>query len=321
LLLGFASLSSGQDQQATPQNATAAVLRAFDSHSVVMFGETHGCKQEYEWLRDLVNVPEFANRVDDIVVEFGNSLYQEPVDRYVAGEDVPFAQVQQAWRNAIGTIGAPSPVYESFYEAVRAANLKRRGKHQMRIVLGGPPGDWDKIKNREQLIPFLGDRDTIYARQINQEVLARKRRALLIMGALHFQRIVRGGPGLSLIEQQIRATGATTYLIIFDTKVYDDPQKRFAAWPLPAVVDLRDNWVGRIPVYAEGFPAQSPTLSDTADALLCVARAREDLTVLAVPRSELEGTAYSKELDRRMMILTGRHLALPEKAEEPLELR
>jgi len=87
------------------------------------------------------------------------------VDLYIAGEDVPFEQVQQAWRNVIGALGAPSPVYESFYKAVRAANLKRPGKHQMRIVLGDPPGDWDKIKNREELKPFALDRDTFYARK------------------------------------------------------------------------------------------------------------------------------------------------------------
>jgi hypothetical protein len=84
-------------------------LRAFDTHEIVMFGEAHGCKQEYEWLKDLVGTPEFADRVDDIVVEGGNSLYQQSVDRYIAGEDVPFEQVQQAWRNAIGELGAPSP--------------------------------------------------------------------------------------------------------------------------------------------------------------------------------------------------------------------
>lgn len=317
----LASFCVGQDAQPKPLNATIAVLREFDSHDIVMFAEAHGCKQEYEWLDELIGTPEFADRVDDIVVEFGNSLYQEFVDRYLAGEDIPLVRVQQAWRNVIGTLNAPSPVYESFYKAVRSANLERRGKHQMRIVLGGPPGDWDKIKNREQLIPFLADRDTFYAHQVAQQVLAKKRRALLIMGGAHFQREVRGGPGLPVIEQQLRAAGANTYLIIFDTKIYDDPQKRFATWPLPAIMDLRDNWVGRIPVHGEASPRQPPKLADIGDALLCVAHARQDLTVLVMPGSELKGTAYAKELDRRMMILHGQHLMLSDKAEEPLEAR
>jgi hypothetical protein len=72
-----------------PQEAIAAVLRAFETHNIVIIGEIHGNKQEYEWLRSLVATPEFADRVDDIVLEFGNSLYQKSVDRYIAGEDVP----------------------------------------------------------------------------------------------------------------------------------------------------------------------------------------------------------------------------------------
>jgi hypothetical protein len=316
-ILGFAFRCCGQDQQPRPLNATAAVLRAFDTHDVVLFGEAHGCKQEYEWLRDLVATPEFADRVDDIVVEAGNSLYQQFVDRYVAGEDVPLEQVERAWRDAIGALGAPSPVYESFYRAVRAANLKRPGKHKMRVVLGGPPGDWDKIRNREEWIPFAGDRDAFYARRVKEEVLARGRRALLIMGAAHFRRIK---PDLPTIEQDIRAAGANTWLIIFDTRIYDDPQNRFAAWPLPAIVDLRGNWVGDMPVFGAGFPGKSPILGEAADALLFIAHSRQELTELSVPRSELEGTAWARELDRRLMIINGKHLVLPEKAEGQLEV-
>jgi hypothetical protein len=157
LLLGFAALCGGQNREPKPQNATTAVVRAFDTHNIVMFGEDHAIKQEYEWLRELVATPAFADRVDDIVMEFGNSLYQKSVDRYITGEDIPFEQVQKAWRETVSARGSdpPSPVYESLYKAVREANLKRKGKHQMRIVLGDPYIDWDTIKNREDSDPFV----------------------------------------------------------------------------------------------------------------------------------------------------------------------
>lgn len=129
--------------------------------------------------------PRFADRVDDIVVEFGNSLYQKSVDRYIAGEGVPFDQVRQAWRNVAGAVGPPSPVSEMFYKAVRDSNMRRRGKHQMRVVLGDPYADWDKIKDREDLGPFVANRDSWYATVVKEEVLARKHRAFLIMGWGH----------------------------------------------------------------------------------------------------------------------------------------
>ncbi len=318
LFTGLAALCVAQDRQPKPQPATAAVLRAFDTHNIVMFGEYHGCKQEHEWLRALVSTPEFDDRVDDIVVEFGNSLYQKSVDRYIAGENVPFAQVQQAWRNVAGAIGPTSPVYEEFYKAVRAANLKRKGKHQVRIVLGDPYADWDAIKDREDLGPFLANRDSWYARVVKDEMLAKKRRALLIMGAGHFLR--RSGPGE--IEKELRAAGASTYFIVFGTNAvggYDDLDKRFEAWPAPAIVDLRGNWVGDLPAMPVLFGGTAqPTplkLGEVADALLYVAP-RDALTQVFMPRSELEGTAYGKELDRRMMIQLGRTMSFLRDSEE-----
>jgi len=304
LFTGLATLCFAQDTQP----ATAAVLRAFDTHNIVMFGEYHACKEEHEWLRALAGTPEFDDRVDDIVVEFGNSLYQKSVDRYIAGENVPFAQVQQAWRNMAGSIGPPSPVYEAFFKAVRETNLKRRGKHQLRVVLGDPYADWDAIKDREDLGPFLSNRDSWFASVVKDEVLAKKRRALLVMGWGHFLR--RNGPGE--IEKQFRAAGASTYLIVFGTNAvggYDDLDKRFDAWSMPAIVEFRGNWVGELsamPVLMGGTaPPTSMKLGEVADALLYVAP-RDALTQVFMARPELDGTAYGEELDRRLMIQVGR---------------
>src|ERR1051326_7334577 len=143
-----------------------------------------------------------------------------------------------------------------------------------------------------------------------------KRRALLIMGALHFQRLK--GPGL--IERELRDAGASTYLIVLDTKIYDDPKMRFASWPAPSVTELRGNWAGDLPVLDDAA-AGPPRISDVEDAVLYLAGAREDLTVLSMPRPELDGTEYGRELNRRMIILRGRPLELPEKVEQPVRRR
>lgn len=312
--------NQAQTAQPVPHDATAAMMHAFDTHNIVMFGENHGVKQEYEWLDKLVSTPEFADRVDDIVVEFGNSLYQKSVDRYIAGENVPLEQVQKAWRNMIGAVGPPSPVYGQFYKAVRDANLKRRGKHPMRLVLGDPYGDWDKIKDAEDLGPYVANRDQWYAQVVKDEVLAKNHRALLIMGAGHFLR--RNGPGL--VEREIRAAGANPYLVVFGTNAvsgYDDLDARFGSWPRPAIVPLSGNWVGGLPAVAVTTGGMAPAtplkLADAADALLYLAP-RDALTQVNVPHSELDGTAYEKELNRRVMIQTGHPMgSLPSDAESP----
>jgi hypothetical protein len=288
-----------------PENATAAILRVFETHDIVMLGELHGNKQEHEWLRLLVATPEFADRVDDIVMEFGNSLYQKSVDEYVSGKDVPLERVQKAWGDIVGALGAPSPVYPALYRAVREANIKRPAKHQMRIVCGSPYIDWEKIRDRNDVLPYLSHRDDWYAQVVKDEVLAKHHRALLIMGSWHFLRNFLLNQELSPIEQQLRQAGAKTYVIFpgmnptggYERGLdYVDP--RFNSWPAPAI--LADSW------------------ADTADALLYLGP-RDSLTGVSIPRAELEGTPYGKELERRTLIEAGERLDrfLSNKEEEP----
>lgn len=87
------------------------MIQLFHSHDIVMFGEVHDSEQEYEWLCKLAKTLGFADKVDDVVVEFGNALYQKTVDRCVAGKDVPFDEVQVAWRNMVADAEPVSPVY------------------------------------------------------------------------------------------------------------------------------------------------------------------------------------------------------------------
>jgi hypothetical protein len=298
------------------RDATASMVDAINTHTIVMFGETHANKQEYAWLCSLVRDPSFHARVDDIVVEFGNSLYQKSVDRWIAGEDVPIAQVEKAWRNVIGSVGPVSPVYAEFYHAVRESN-QMPGSHKVRLLLGDPYADWEKIKDAEGLGPFITHRDEWYAQVVNDEVLAKGHRALLIMGAGHFRR--SNGPGF--IEQKLRSSGADPYLVVFGTNVvgtYDDVDPRFDSWKTPAIVVLVGNWVGdlpAIPVLTGGTgQASSLKMAAAADAMLYVGP-RDSLTAVNVPASELENSEYGKEINRRLMIQMGRTMTFTLPAE------
>jgi hypothetical protein len=297
----------------TWQPATTAVVRAFDAHDIVMLGETHGNKQEYDWLRELVAEPAFADRVDDIVMEFGNSRFQSAVDRYVAGESIPLEEVQGAWLDTVASVGPPSPVYASLYSAVREANLKRRGQHQIRVLCGDPDIDWTRIQDGTALAPHLASRELSYVRIVKSEVLARHRRALLIMGAFHFLRNLGMVPGKaegnSTIEDQLRAAGARTYLIVTGTNTVGwngEVDQRFETWSAPVIMPLAGYWVGdlpAIPVILAGRGPQLRTLllKDAADALLYLGP-RDTLITEAVSPSEFRGTDYGRELDRRRQI-------------------
>src|ERR1017187_6113684 len=172
IVLTMASFGGAQTEPKL-EPANQAISEAFQTHNLVMIGEAHGNKQEYEWLRSLVATPDFADRVDEIVMEFGNSLYQKSVDRYVSGEDVLLDEVQGAWRDTVASVGPPSPVYASLYRAVRETNIKRKGKHQIRILCGDPSIDWTKIKEGKDIVPFLRSREEWYTDVVKNEVLAK----------------------------------------------------------------------------------------------------------------------------------------------------
>lgn len=313
------------------ENAAAAMMHLFQTHDIVMLGEVHDSKQEYEWLCRLVKTPGFSSRVDDIVVEFGNPLYQKTVDRYVAGQDVPFDEVQNAWRNMIADVEPVSPVYGWLYQAVREANLQHPGQRGIRLLMGSPPGDWNKIKTTADLAPYEAEREQWYAQVVKQEVLAKHHHALLIMGAWHFLRgheqalqdelaseqhreaspVDRARLAPGYIERELRAAGANPYLVVFGTNMVDnhgDADKRFDSWPAPVIVPLAGNWVGTLPaqpIISGGHaPAIPLTLANQADALLYIAPCSALQTVY-LTRAALDGTPYGREMIRRNTIEVG----------------
>src|SRR5437879_1749302 len=100
---------------------TSAIIKLFDQYSVVMLGEIHESIQEHALLNKLVAAPGFPERVNDIVVEVCNSLYQDTMDRYIAGEDVQAERLRLSWENVVGAPGgvAVAP-YHGLYATIRS---------------------------------------------------------------------------------------------------------------------------------------------------------------------------------------------------------
>jgi hypothetical protein len=127
------------------------------------------------------------------------------------------------------------------------------------------------------------------------------------------------------IESKLRKAGAKTYLIVFGTNTPSECCEvghRFDSWPTPSVVAAR-GWVGELPAQSlieGGYPYSKPKLKDGTDALLYLGP-RDSLISVSMTRAQLEGTAYGKEIERRLkieMILQADEVPLfAEKEEEP----
>ena len=258
-----AAAPSCAQQSAPPRPAVAiepinAILDAFRSHSIVALsdGTTHGDEQSHAFRLALIRDPRFAATVNDIVVESGNALYQDVIDRFVRGDEVPYGSLRQVWQNTTQPHTVwDKPIYEEFYRAVRAVNASLPRERQLRVLLGDPPIDWERIRSREDIrqlsvVNPLFDRDRYPADLIRREVLAKKRRALVVYGAMHLQRrnlLSNYEPGESAIPTIVgllEAAGATKVFTIWVNAHLEKLQADVASWGKPGLAMIRGTVLG-----------------------------------------------------------------------------
>ena len=184
------AVQSAKPAPAAPREAIPALLDAFQTYEVVSFPGGHtDSNAAHALLQALIRHPRFATTVNDIVVEFGSSRYQDLMDRYIRGEDVPEAALKHAWQDAVqaGT-SLDNPNTAAFFRTVRDANRPLAPDKQVRVLLGDPPIDWDNVRTKADYRKWEIQRDSYPADLVRREVLAHRRRALIVWANGHLMR-------------------------------------------------------------------------------------------------------------------------------------
>lgn len=272
------------------------IIAAFDRVNLVALGERHWSRQDSEFRQALIREPAFAERVNDIVVEFANPLHQSTLDRYVGGDDVRAPELRKVWQDTTQPGAWDSPVYEDFLATVRAVNAK------LRVLAADYPIDWSAISGPADL-PDMDARDRSAAAIIQHEVLDRGRRALVLFGPAHVYRN-RPGTVVDLLKNTARwfvvvpvaEPSIEPGLIDVNTSAVGDLEAS----------ELLENGTKRIR-FVDGKPVFVPVFESgvrvrqLADALLSFG-AQPDEPV-APPAGLYAGTDYGREIERRRKIL------------------
>jgi hypothetical protein len=187
LALLFLVSSSGGATDGRP--ALDVIVDAFATHALVAVGEAHGNVSDHEFRVSLIRDARLFERIDDVVVEFGNARYQHLLDRFVAGERVPERTLRHVWQDTTmpHTVW-DRPIYEAFFTAVRDLNAGPRRARPLRVLLGDPPIDWNSIRSADDQRRWQALRVTHAASVISKEIVNRKRRALIFYGGAHLWR-------------------------------------------------------------------------------------------------------------------------------------
>jgi uncharacterized iron-regulated protein len=157
------------------------LVSAFDHVDILLLGEVHWQKLDSDLRIALVRQPDFAKKVRSIVVEFAGTAEQSTLDRYIRGENVPRAQLEQVWKNTSQAANGvwDSPIYAEFFAAVRDVNSKLPADARIRVLAGDPPAG---------AAGAAISRDASAISVLKQQVLQKHGKALVIYGAAHFYR-------------------------------------------------------------------------------------------------------------------------------------
>ena len=300
--------------------------------------DDHALAQEEDFYVSLISDPRFAREVGNVVVEFGNASQQQTIDRYVNGEDMPYAELRKVWGDTsyVGWFPAVTALgYLNFNAAVRTVNAILPVADRIHVWLGGKPVDWSKIKTKEDVSKVVGGQADLYtADLIGQHILNRHKRALLIYGAFHFY---DKGSLAEFIRQRYPGSlfVITLYTGFADRLCSERFENRAANWPLPALL-----WAGQsnqqaadasckmldVSGFAEMTEAQrtkirsdmeSHTSVLVGNALLYLAPART-LTKSPLSPDLYLDPEFRKENDRRAALLGGQPDPWPTVKDNPM---
>ncbi len=301
--------------------AVEGLIDIFDRYSLVALGEVHGSRTAHDFIISLIRHPSFPNKVNDIVVEFGNAKYQNLMDRYIDGEMIAYMELRQAWRNTTQpTTVWDLPIYERFFATVRAINQNLPKTKRVRVLLGDPPVDWDVIKSTSDFMPFT-ERDEHFARVVEKEVFNKGRKALLIAGTFHLIRCQMKFTNVALRVEKLRP--GSLFIVMPHhgfAERNDELEMRLSSLPKPALVIVKNTWLGDLstdliyPVLkrlTELMPDGTPVpdssplrrlkFQDITDAYLYFGP-KASLIEDRLPPEVERDVDYKRELDRRRKI-------------------
>lgn len=301
--------------------AIDALVGAFDNVSLVALGERHWSREDAIFRLGLIRNPAFAQKVNDIVVEFANPRYQPVLDRFLYGAEVSSAELNRVWRETTQPGMWDSPVYEEFIRAVRSVNETLPPRRRLRILAADCPVDWDNLDGDDAC--GFDARDEFAASVIREQILASNRKALILFGAAH---LYRNRPG-TIIDRLRQDSKATSFIVVPiagpDLAIGMKANRAFTSTPVlirvegalgaleaSAVLEKggkRIEVVNGKPVFENGKPVFIPAfeagvhLGDLIDA--CLYFGDKELEFVKPPSELYKGTDYGLEVQRRRSVL------------------
>lgn len=300
LILGVLCTNAAfaQLQSKNAYDGIAFITAKFDTHDIVAIGETHDKVEVTDFYIELINQKAFRKKVDFLVIEMGNHLYQDLLDRYILGsKQVEEKQLYQLWRNHTSCMlnGSDNTGMIRLLKAIRKSNLEN--DHKIRVLAADPDIDWAKVDCLQQFYKHLGNRDEFYTDIVVDHIVKPNKKALIIMGNSHFNKQRTA----SMIKNN-RQNPITALTNLHDSKVFLLNIMYASSFPYEALTKVKkgsviltnDTWLGQVKVSAPFLKDQ--TLKAQTDGIIYLGH-RNELTKEKI--TKFNDLQYEQELKRR----------------------
>ena len=289
------------------QSALDSVLRAWDDHQIVAIAEGHRIAEPMRFFEALI----------------GHARFPE------IGADVVPAELRKVWGDTTVVNGPwDAPIYAGFLRAVRDRNASLPERRCVRVLACDPPIDWTRVSTIADAAEYLA-RDEYCAALVEREVIARGRRALLVMGDAHVaRRSITGQPTTNTVSRIEAKHPGATFVVLTDLGQFSEStaiEARLGAGPVPVLIPFSTSWLGELLAVPPRPPTrtrvgggqataetvaitQPPRFREVGDALLYLGP-KESLT-RSVPAADSWSPEELQELDRRHRILFGQPRSL-----------
>jgi hypothetical protein len=256
--------------RAVPIDPVQAIADALRSHQIVAFADAHGNREMYAFGLAVIRHARVRAAINDVVIENGNARYQDVMDRYVRGDDVPYDSLRRVWHETTQTqtLGPRDGYIPELYQVIRGLNQGLPRQRQLRVLLGDPPIDWSVVQTPADGRRWVEQRDSHAAEVIRREVVSKNRRALVLYGQAHLQRknllANYSSEGLAgTVVSILEASTGTKVFSIWWLTSRKMPPAETAAWPVPSLAVVRGTTLGALDFTdVETAPPSRATIRD-----------------------------------------------------------
>jgi hypothetical protein len=240
------------ERAAGGEDAVAHIRWAIERYPIVLMGEgNHLAAEPHEILRRILSDDEIMERLDVVVVEFATATYQNVLDAFIRGEDVPVDELSAVWRNTSTSPIAPwdSPLYLALLQTVRDANRSLPPGRKVRVLAGDPPVDWPSIATADDFRRAARPRDPYAAGVAMEQAFGLGKRVLVVYGGGHLMRPPLGpGDGRNPITSYILAEHpGSAWVVEFMWPTRTGLSDRTDELVMGQVYRTSDHWAGSRP--------------------------------------------------------------------------